>query len=136
MRLPGECCRGTGGEEHDPDFVADLELAGKAEPSHERRYFIVTYSSRRNRERGHAGANHPAPQVKSGFIDVLQSAMDDMQQLQGQADATVGGVLAGNGSDVHRALLAVENAALSFQRRMQVRNKIDSAYEEISRMQF
>ncbi len=73
---------------------------------------------------------------ESGFIDVLQSAMDDMQQLQGQAEAKVGGVLAGNGSDVHSALIAVEKADLSFQLMMQVRNKIVSAYEEISRMQF
>ena len=71
-----------------------------------------------------------------GFLDVLHSAMDDMQQLQGQAEAKVGGVLAGNGPDVHSALIAVEKADLSFQLMMQVRNKIVSAYEEISRMQF
>lgn len=46
------------------------------------------------------------------------------------------GVLEGNGADVHSALIAVEKADLSFQLMMQVRNKIVSAYEEISRMQF
>jgi flagellar hook-basal body complex protein FliE len=72
----------------------------------------------------------------SGFLDVLHSAMDDMQQLQGQAESKVAGVLEGNGADVHTALIAVEKADLSFQLMMQVRNKIVSAYEEISRMQF
>jgi flagellar hook-basal body complex protein FliE len=48
----------------------------------------------------------------------------------------VAGVLAGNGADVHSALIAVEKADLSFQLMMQVRNKIVSAYQEISRMQF
>jgi flagellar hook-basal body complex protein FliE len=72
----------------------------------------------------------------SGFLDVLHSAMDDMQQLQGQAESKVAGVLQGNGADVHTALIAVEKADLSFQLMMQVRNKIVSAYEEISRMQF
>src|ERR1700722_2956670 len=72
----------------------------------------------------------------SGFLDVLHSAMDDMQHLQGQAEAKVGGVLAGNGSDVNSALIAVEKADRSCQLMMQVRNKIVSAYEEISRMQF
>jgi flagellar hook-basal body complex protein FliE len=72
----------------------------------------------------------------SGFLNVLHSAMDDMQQLQGQAEAKVAGVLEGNGADVHTALIAVEKADLSFQLMMQVRNKIVSAYEEISRMQF
>jgi flagellar hook-basal body complex protein FliE len=62
--------------------------------------------------------------------------MDDMQQLQGQAEAKVAGVLGGNGADVHSAMIAVEKADLSFQLMMQVRNKIVSAYQEISRMQF
>jgi flagellar hook-basal body complex protein FliE len=73
---------------------------------------------------------------ESGFLGVLHSAMDDMQQLQGQAEGKVAGVLEGNGADVHTALIAVEKADLSCQLMLQVRNKIVSAYEEISRMQF
>jgi len=76
------------------------------------------------------------PDQSSGFLGVLHSAMNDMQQLQGQAETKVAGVLEGTGSDVHSALIAVEKADLSFQLMMQVRNKIVSAYEEISRMQF
>ena len=75
--------------------------------------------------------------ARKGFRDVLHSALDDMQQLEGQAETTVSGVTPdGNGTDVHSALIAVEKADLSFQLMMQVRNKIVSAYEEISRMQF
>jgi flagellar hook-basal body complex protein FliE len=78
-----------------------------------------------------------SPAEGSGFLDVLHGAMDDMQQLQGQAETKVaGGVLEGSGADVHSALIAVEKADLSFQLMMQVRNKIVSAYQEISRMQF
>ena len=72
----------------------------------------------------------------SGFLDVLHSAMGDMQHLQGQAESKVAGVLDGSSTDVHTAMIAVEKADLSFQLMMQVRNKIVSAYEEISRMQF
>jgi flagellar hook-basal body complex protein FliE len=71
-----------------------------------------------------------------GFRDVLHSAIDDIQQLEGQAESKVAGVLGGTGTDVHTAMIAVEKADLSFQLMMQVRNKIVSAYEEISRMQF
>lgn len=71
-----------------------------------------------------------------GFREVLHNAIDDIQQLENQAQAKVSGVLEGNGTDVHSALIAVEKADLSFQLMMQVRNKIVSAYEEISRMQF
>jgi flagellar hook-basal body complex protein FliE len=78
----------------------------------------------------------PSTESKSGFSDVLHTAMDDMQQLQGQAETKVAGVLGGNGADVHSAMIAVEKADLSFQLMMQVRNKIVSAYQEISRMQF
>jgi flagellar hook-basal body complex protein FliE len=73
---------------------------------------------------------------ESGFREVLHSAIDDIHQLEDQAESKVAGVLSGSGSDVHSALIAVEKADLSFQLMMQVRNKIVSAYEEISRMQF
>jgi flagellar hook-basal body complex protein FliE len=82
------------------------------------------------------GASLSPSSEGGGFSEVLHSAMDDMQRLQGQAEAKVAGVLEGGGSDVHSALIAVEKADLSFQLMMQVRNKIVSAYEEISRMQF
>ena len=78
----------------------------------------------------------PSSSSEPGFRDVLHSAIDDIQQLEGQAQAKVAGLLEGNGADVHSALIAVEKADLSFQLMMQVRNKIVSAYEEISRMQF
>ena len=70
------------------------------------------------------------------FADTLRGAMDEMGQLSSQAETKVAGVLEGNGVDVHSALIAVEKADLSFQLMMQVRNKIVSAYQEISRMQF
>ena len=71
-----------------------------------------------------------------GFADTLRGAMNEMGELGSQAETKVAGVLAGNGADVHTALIAVEKADLSFQLMMQVRNKIVSAYQEISRMQF
>jgi flagellar hook-basal body complex protein FliE len=71
-----------------------------------------------------------------GFTETLRGAMDQVEQLQGAADNKVSALLNGNGMDVHTAMIAVEKADLSFQLMMQVRNKIVSAYQEISRMQF
>jgi len=82
-----------------------------------------------------AAAGFPAPS-SGGFADTLRGAMDEMGQLSSQAETKVAGVLEGSGGDVHSALIAVEKADLSFQLMMQVRNKIVSAYQEISRMQF
>lgn len=73
---------------------------------------------------------------KSEFLETLESAIDQVQQLQGQADSKVEALLGGNGTDVHTAMIAVEKADLSFQLMMQVRNKIVAAYQEISRLQF
>jgi len=78
----------------------------------------------------------PPSEENPGFREMLHDAMEDIQQLQGEAEAKVSGVLGGNGTDVHSAMIAVEKADLSFQLMMQVRNKIVSAYQEISRMQF
>jgi flagellar hook-basal body complex protein FliE len=81
---------------------------------------------------GISSGNASAP----AFRDVFDSAIDDIQPLEGQAQAQVAGVLEGGGADVHSAMIAAEKADLSFQLMMQVRNKIVSTYEEISRMQF
>jgi len=71
-----------------------------------------------------------------GFNETLRSAMDQVEQVQNSADGKIAALLEGNGVDVHSAMIAVEKADLSFQLMMQVRNKIVSAYQEISRMQF
>jgi len=81
-------------------------------------------------------ALRPSEESGNGFRQVLHSAIDDIEKLERQAEAKVSGVLEGNGTDVHSAMIAVEKADLSFQLMIQVRNKIVSAYQEISRMQF
>ncbi|HTJ87840.1 MAG TPA: flagellar hook-basal body complex protein FliE [Terriglobales bacterium] len=83
-----------------------------------------------------AGESQAAGPREWGFVETLRGAIDEAEQLQGTADAKVSGLLQGNGMDVHSAMIAVEKADLSFQLMMQVRNKIVSAYQEISRMQF
>jgi len=59
-----------------------------------------------------------------------------VKDLQSQADTQVAGMLNGDGQDVHSAMIAVEKANLSFELMLQVRNKIVSAYQEISRIPF
>ncbi len=73
---------------------------------------------------------------KSEFLNTLHSAMDQVEGLQSEAQGKVTEMLAGNGMDVHQAMIAVEKADLSFQLMMQVRNKIVEAYQEVARMQF
>jgi flagellar hook-basal body complex protein FliE len=76
------------------------------------------------------------PVTESAFLDTLKGAMNQVQQVQGDASQQVTDLLTGKGGDIHGAMIAVEKADLSFQMMMQVRNKIVSAYQEVSRMAF
>jgi len=77
------------------------------------------------------------PSEKSGeFGQMLKDAVSQVDQSQAAAQAKIGDVMKGNGSDLHSAMIAVEKADLSFQMMLQVRNKIVAAYQEISHMSF
>jgi len=73
---------------------------------------------------------------ESSFSDVLDEAVFHVDQLQAEANQKVGAMLGGNTADVHDAMIAVQEADLSFQLMMQVRNKVIQAYQEVDRMQF
>lgn len=73
---------------------------------------------------------------EQGFADTLKSAVQQIDASQQEANARVTELLAGGNQDVHGAMIAVERASLSFELMMQVRNKMVSAYQEISRLQF
>ncbi len=79
-----------------------------------------------------AGAAAPA----GDFAGALGSAMQQVDNLQATAEQKVSSLLAGNGQDIHAAALTVERASLGFDLMLQVRNKVVSAYQEISRLQF
>jgi flagellar hook-basal body complex protein FliE len=69
------------------------------------------------------------PQGERVFRDILA----ETNSRQHQADTQVRQSLLGK-TDLHEALLALENADLSLRLLVQVRNKMVQAYEELSRM--
>ncbi|GAF26481.1 flagellar hook-basal body protein [Moorella thermoacetica Y72] len=73
--------------------------------------------------------------VAQSFGNLLQQKLDELNNLQQQADALTQEYFAGKVEDVHQVMLALEEANLSLQLAMQVRNKAVEAYQEISRMQ-
>jgi len=73
---------------------------------------------------------------RGDFFSQLQTAFNQVGQLQTEADQQIAGLLNGQGEDIHKAMIAVEKANLSFQLMMQVRNKIIQAYREVSAMPF
>jgi flagellar hook-basal body complex protein FliE len=81
----------------------------------------------------------PGPQgtaaVTRSFSDLLQAKLGEINDLQHQADSLTQEYLAGKVADVHQVMIALEQANLSLQLAVQVRNKVIEAYQEISRMQ-
>jgi flagellar hook-basal body complex protein FliE len=70
------------------------------------------------------------------FTSTLRSALGSVDQAQTSAADKVNSLLSGSGEDVHDAMIGVEKASLSFSLMLQVRNKMVSAYQEVSRLQF
>lgn len=77
-----------------------------------------------------------SPAGKSDFMSTLQGALDQVGELQSEADGKVSQLLTGTGEDVHSAMIAVEKASLTFQMMLQVRNKIVAAYQQVSSIPF
>ncbi|MCG3115849.1 MAG: flagellar hook-basal body complex protein FliE [Candidatus Manganitrophus sp. SA1] len=84
---------------------------------------------------------HPTPaaggseKTDASFVDTLKESIRQVNDAQLQADQAITDLTTGKQQDLHQTMIAIEKASLSFELMMQVRNKIVSAYEEISRMQ-
>jgi flagellar hook-basal body complex protein FliE len=72
----------------------------------------------------------------SDFLTALHGAVDQVNQLQSEAGMKVSTMLSGDGQDIHSAMIAVQKADLAFELMVEMRNKIVSAYQEISRLPF
>ncbi len=73
---------------------------------------------------------------EGGFGATLKNAISQVNDLSNASDQQVGQLVQGDRQDIHNVMIAVEKADIAFQLMMQVRNKIVSAYQEVSKMQF
>ncbi len=69
------------------------------------------------------------------FMETLKESINQTNSLQMEADHAVSDLATGKTQNLHETMIAIEKADVSFQLMMQVRNKILSAYEEMTRMQ-
>ncbi|MGE0201015.1 MAG: flagellar hook-basal body complex protein FliE [Candidatus Melainabacteria bacterium] len=72
--------------------------------------------------------------VLNTFGDMLKTQMNQINQLQANADSAVETYAVGGDIELHNVILAVEKADMALQLATQIRNKMVSAYQEISRM--
>ncbi|MCB1052796.1 MAG: flagellar hook-basal body complex protein FliE [Acidobacteria bacterium] len=77
--------------------------------------------------------NRTSKKADGSFGDMLQKAINDVNQLQKDADTQIKDLITGESQDMHKTIMAVQQADTSFKVMMQVRNKIIEAYKEISR---
>ena len=71
----------------------------------------------------------------SGFSSVLADAVGRVEQFQQSAHSSIDKFLSGEDEEVHKVALATEQASMSLDLFLQVRNKVISAYQEVMRMQ-
>ena len=69
------------------------------------------------------------------FGDMLKKALNNVNDLQVNADNLTNDLAAGKTDNIHEVLIAGEKAGISLDLTMQIRNKVLDAYNEIMRMQ-
>lgn len=69
------------------------------------------------------------------FSEIIKSSIADVDKLQKESDNAVRNLATGEETDIHKTMITMEKAEISFQLMMAVRNKIITAYETIMRMQ-
>ena len=87
------------------------------------------------------GIAPPAPtgaQSTSGgeaFQAAFADAVSKVEGFQHNAQASINRVLSGEGEELHQVAIASQQAELSFQLFLQVRNKVVAAYQQVMQMQ-
>ena len=77
-----------------------------------------------------------APGAASGtFSTLLGQLVQDVNAKQAAAGQAVNGLLSGQNVTLHQAMIAMEEASVSFQLMVEVRNKLLESYQELMRMQ-
>jgi flagellar hook-basal body complex protein FliE len=86
------------------------------------------------------GLTLPAPGAVTGgdgasFQNMLGGLVQEVSEKQAAAGSAVSGLLSGNGVSLHQAMISVEEASVSFQLMVEVRNRLLDSYQELMRMQ-
>jgi flagellar hook-basal body complex protein FliE len=82
------------------------------------------------------GGTFPASDASSGsFSNLLENAVSEVNGKMQAADAAKTSLLTGETSNVHQAMIAVQEANVAFSLMVEVRNKLVDSYQELMRMQ-
>ncbi|MFR1708049.1 MAG: flagellar hook-basal body complex protein FliE [Clostridium sp.] len=68
------------------------------------------------------------------FAEIMKTELQKVNDLQVKADNNIEGYIAGEKS-IHEVMLATEEASMSLELAIQIRNKLVDAYKEFNNMQ-
>ena len=71
----------------------------------------------------------------TSFQNMLGGFVNEVSQKQAAANDAVSGLLSGKNVGLHQAVISMEEASVSFQLMVEVRNKLLDSYQELMRMQ-
>ena len=81
------------------------------------------------------GELSPAPPASSSFSSMLGQLVTEVNNQQTASAQAVGALQSGKSIPLHQAVIAMEEANVSFQLMVEVRNRLLDSYQEIMRMQ-
>ena len=71
----------------------------------------------------------------NNFLDTLKEKLNEVNDKQIEADNLTQKFIKGEEEDIHKVMLSTEEARLSLELAVQIRNKLVDAYGEFNRMQ-
>jgi flagellar hook-basal body complex protein FliE len=74
-------------------------------------------------------------QTGGSFQNLLSNFVGDVNAQQTAANDAVTGLMSGKNVSLHQAMISMEEASVSFQMMVEVRNKLLDSYQELMRMQ-
>jgi flagellar hook-basal body complex protein FliE len=96
---------------------------------------IISPSEMQTLEAGAATPSAGASQPAYSFQNLLGDFVNDVSSKQAASTDAVNGLLSGKNVSLHQAVISMEEANVSFQMMVQVRNKLLDSYQELMRMQ-
>ena len=111
---------------------ADLGAAGKSAPS----ATSIPAAELRQLDAGHDALSATGtPPAQSSFSGLLGQMVQEVNAKQGVATQSLQDLQSGQNVSLHQTMIAMEEASVSFQLMVEVRNRLLDSYQEIMRMQ-
>ena len=76
-----------------------------------------------------------AGDINNSFGDMLTDAIQSVDDSMKSSEASVQNFVSGKSDNIHEVMISMQQAQLSFNMMVEVRNKVIESYQELSRMQ-